>query len=267
VDAVGWRMVFAVLAAITFAVAIWIWFGVPSRPSAAPAPPPLATQISQLGTLMRDPIFLAVAPMLALTAGTQIAVQTLWAGPWLRDVAGLDEQGVADLLAFAAVAFLVGVLVSGTIADRLQARGVSLLTTMMGFLVLFIAAQAALIAELLSYNALIWFIYGMSGQVAVLAYPWLAQYFGAERAGRSNAAINLSLFATAFALQYAIGLVIDLYPKIGDGYPPEAYRTAFAIALAMQLAAVLWFLRHRAEIRKIDLAFRSGAHVSSSRRG
>ncbi|MEL6873682.1 MAG: hypothetical protein AAFO62_13010, partial [Pseudomonadota bacterium] len=44
-------------------------------------------------------------------------------------------------------------------------------------------------------------------------------------------------------------------------------RMAFAIALALQVAAVLWFLRHRSEIRKIDAAFRSGEHASSSRRG
>ena len=73
-------------------------------------------------------------PLLATTAGTHIAIQTLWAGPWFRDVAGLDRLGVANHLFAMGVAFLVGILGSGAIADWFVRRGVSELAVMTGFL-------------------------------------------------------------------------------------------------------------------------------------
>ncbi|MEM1307041.1 MAG: MFS transporter, partial [Pseudomonadota bacterium] len=231
----GWRSVILGLAGISVVSSLLVLCVVPERQtgSAASTPPPLSRQLAELGRIMRDPVFLAIVPLIALTAGTQIAIQTLWAGPWLRDVAGLDRAGVADMLALAAVAFLFGVLVSGAIADQLQQRGVSLLTTMAGFLVLFVIAQAAILTGSNSYDTVSWFIFGMSGQVAVLAYPWLSQHFGAALAGRSNAAINAVMFGCAFLVQYLIGAIIDLYPQTSadGGYPLAAYQTAFGIFL------------------------------------
>ncbi|MEL6299383.1 MAG: MFS transporter [Pseudomonadota bacterium] len=256
VGEIGWRAVFLALAGITFVVAALIWTVVPERKGIAPEPAPLGKQISQLGRIMTDRMFLAIAPLLSLTAGTQIAIQTLWAGPWMRDVAGLDPDGVAGMLAFAAWAFLFGVLASGAIADRLQAMGVSLLTTMGAFIVVFIAAQVAIILEWTDYNLPVWFVFGMSGQVAVLAYPWLSQHFGTELAGRSNAAVNLALFATAFVLQYAIGLVIDAFPQTeAGGYATEGYQTAFGICLALQVAALAWFALNLPRIRAAERSF------------
>lgn len=256
----GWRSVIMALAALTAVSALLILVMVPERGRVGIAPDSLPVQLRQLGHILVDPVFLAVVPLLALTAGTQIAIQTLWAGPWLRDVAGLDRTAVADMLALAAFAFLIGVLASGTIADALQRRGVSLLTTMMVFLVTFFVAQIALVARVGDANPVIWFVFGMSGQVAVLAYPWMAQHFGAQYAGRSNAGINVLLFAAAFAVQYAIGAIIDQYPRAADGsYPAEAYQFAFGIFIALQGLALIWYLVNRRRIIEAERAFSTGS--------
>ena len=255
----GWREVFYGLAAITALVAVIIYAVVPDRPGETRSADPLPQQIGQLGRIMSDRVFLAIAPLLALTAGTQIAIQTLWAGPWMRDVAGLDRGDAAAMLAWAAFAFLVGVLASGAVADALHRRGVSLLTTMLMFLAAFMVAQVAIIAGVTDYNMLVWFVFGMCGQVAVLAYPWLSQYFGAEYAGRSNAAVNLALFATAFAVQYAIGAIIDLYPKTAEGgYAPEAYQVGFGVFFALQVVSFLWYFANGQRIRDVERGFGEG---------
>ena len=98
-----------------------------SRARARPAER-LARQVASLLRILRDPVFWRLAPLLATTAGTHIAIQTLWAGPWFRDVAGLDRIGVANHLMAMAVAFLVGILLSGAVADWFVRRGVDLLT-------------------------------------------------------------------------------------------------------------------------------------------
>ena len=245
VQAVGWRSVFVGLAIITFAVAALIFVAVPEQGAGATGEG-LRAQVAALVGIYRDRTFWRLAPLLATTAGSHIAIQTLWAGPWLRDVAGLDPIGVANYLMAMAVAFLVGILLSGAVADWFVRRGVDLLTVMLGFLALFFCAQLAIVLQWTSLNLLMWVVFGMTGQVAVLAYPWLSSYFGAARSGRANTAVNLVLFLTAFGAQYAIGAIIDLFPTTsGGGYDPAGYQVGFGVFFAAQLASLGWYLAGR----------------------
>ena len=241
-QAMGWRAVFVTLAIITLVVAGLIFLIVPERKTVAQGDR-LWPQIKQVGSIFSDRTFLGIVPLLATTAGATIAIQTLWAGPWFRDVAGFSPDGVAFNLLIMAVAFLIGTLITGIVADWLVRRGVSLLTVMIAFLLVFLVAQACIVLGLT--NALMvpmWFLFGMFGQVAVLAYPWLAGYFGAAVAGRVHTAVNLTIFATAFALQYAIGAVIEQFPeRAGGGYDLLAYQVAFGGAFVLQLIALLWY--------------------------
>lgn len=260
VGQLGWRQSFVWLAAVTLAVAALILFAVPERKGvAAIAPAPLAAQLREVWSIYRDPVSIALTPVLAIPAGSHIALQTLWSGPWLADVAGLDRAGVGEHLFVMGLAFLVGVLLSGIVADRLTRHGISLLTVNMGFLVVFLAAQVAIIAgDGLVPPVVSWSLFAMTGHTAVLAYPWLASYFGAARSGRSNTAVNLLMFGTAFAVQAAVGWVIDLYPKSATGgYAPEAYRVAFSIVLGLQALSVLWYLAHSRLLREAELRMRA----------
>ncbi len=104
IAAIGWRAVFVALAAITCAIATLISVAVPEQGASAAAER-WSGQIASLLRILRDPVFWRLAPLLATTAGTHIAIQTLWAGPWFRDVAGLDRIGVTNHLMAMAVAF------------------------------------------------------------------------------------------------------------------------------------------------------------------
>jgi len=241
----GWRMVFIALAAMTASVALIILVLVPEQ-NAASSGESLGQQVRQLVRIYKDRAFLAIAPLLATTAGTHIAIQTLWAGPWFRDVAGLDRVGAANHLFAMGVAFLVGILSSGAIADWFVRRGVSELTVMTGFLALFLIAQIGIVLELTELSLVCWLVFGMSGQVAVLAYPWLSSRFGAALSGRANTAMNLLLFLTAFAIQYAIGGIIALFPAgAGGGYDPRSYQAAFGVFLVLQVLTFLLYLANR----------------------
>jgi predicted MFS family arabinose efflux permease len=245
VQTMGWRTVFVLLAAMTAGVALTILLRVP-EPGAKSAGEPLSQQVRQLVRIFKDRAFLAIAPLLATTAGTHIAIQTLWAGPWFRDVAGLDRVGAANHLFAMGVAFFVGILGSGAIADWFVRRGFSELSVMTAFLVLFLAAQAGIVLDLAELRLLCWLVFGMSGQVAVLAYPWLSSRFGAAQSGRANTAMNLLLFLTAFAIQYAIGGIIGLFPAgAAGGYDPRSYQAAFGVFLALQVATFILYVASR----------------------
>ena len=249
VQAVGWRGVFVGLAAITFAVALLIFTAVPERGTPRVAER-LGSQIAAVLRILRDPGFWRLAPLLATTAGTHIAIQTLWAGPWFRDVAGLDRIGVANHLMLLAIAFFVGILLSGAVADWFVRRGVDLLTVMLGFLVLFFVSEIAIVLQLTALNLVMWTVFGMTGQVAILAYPWLASYFGVALSGRSQTAMNLLIFLAAFGVQYGIGAIIDLFPTTASGgYDPQAYQIGFGALLAAQLLALIWYLPGRRSLK------------------
>jgi MFS family permease len=245
VRSIGWRGVFIVLAGITALVALLIATVVPERRD-LPTGTTLGAQLKTLGGIFADRAFLLLAPLLATSAGTHIAIQTLWAGPWFRDIAGLDRAGVAESLFLMAAAFFVGILFTGWVADWFQRRGVDTLTVMLGFLAVFMLSQFAIITLPSDRSLPAWLAFGMTGQVAILAYPWLSHHFGTALSGRANTAMNLLIFMSAFLVQWAIGWIIDGYPKSATGgYAPDGYRAAFGGFLALEVATLVAYLAGR----------------------
>ena len=249
VQAFGWRSVFVGLALITLAVAALILIVVPEK--AIPhAPGGLQAQVASIVRIYSDGAFWRLAPLLATTAGAHIGIQTLWAGPWFRDVAGYDRIGVASWLMVLAGSFWIGILLSGWVADRLIRRGVDILTVMLGFLAVFLVVEVLIVLQWTSLNPVMWPLFGMTGQVAVLAYPWLASYFGAALSGRAHTAVNLLLFATAFGVQYLMGAIIDAFSTPGaETYDPLGYQVAFGLVLGLQILSLAWFLAGRRRLR------------------
>jgi MFS family permease len=241
----GWRTVFVGLAAVTFAVALLILVMVPERTPAATGDT-LGQQVAAIGAILGDRAFWRLAPLLGATAGTHIAIQTLWAGPWFHDVAGLDRMAVANHLFMMAAAFFVGILVSGALTDWFVRRGVSELDVMLGFLAVFLGAQLLIILDVKSLRLFAWMAFGMSGQTAILAYPWLSKHFGAKRSGRANTAMNLIIFGAAFLVQSAIGAIIDTFPKVpSGGFGVQAYQAGFGTFWLIEILGLLWYLSGR----------------------
>ena len=96
---------------------------------------------------------------------------------------------------------------------------------MIFFTLLYLSSQVGTVLRINNDFMLpLWFVFGMHGQVALLAYPWLATQFGAAQSGRARTAANLAIIGAAFSLQYAIGATIELFPAAASGgYPPHSY--------------------------------------------
>lgn len=236
-DLIGWRPLFFVLTAFTLAVAALIFCVVPKRDDDH-RPVALRTQIIGYWGIFQDPIFWRVAPMVALISGTFIATQTLWATRWMTDVIGLSQSEANQHLMILGLAFAVGSLSTGLIADRLQRRGIGLKAVVAGAFCLFAAAQIAMILALPLPLPVIWIVYGLTGQAANLGYATLAGHFGKELAGRAQSAANLLLFLAAALFQSGTGWVLD---HIGAATAQSGYVIAFGGLLFLQLAAFLWY--------------------------
>ncbi len=240
-QALGWRVVFIGLAAVTALVALSILLAVPERPAAG-KPTPFGRQVAEIGSIFRARVFWQVAPLVCTAAGGYIAVQTLWVGGWLRDVAGLAREDAAWLMLLMAVGFSVGTLIQGLIADWLLRRGVGVMATVLWTYGVFFLSELGLVLEWTAAAPALWIVFGMTGNVAILVYPVLSQHFGAALAGRSNTSLNLLMFSTAFAAQALIGVVVERWPGAdATHYDPRGYQVAFGALLAAQLLSVGWY--------------------------
>jgi len=236
-DWLSWRELFGVFAGLTAASAIIIYFIVPEAN-------PVASGVISVGLrkVYADPRFWRLAPLSASCIGTAWALQGLWAAQWLKDVEGLDRAGVVIHLFAMAVALSLGAILLGVAADRLRKRGVGPGALLGLVAAVFIATQFALVLRLPLPSYLQWAVVAAVGAATVLSFAILAEYFPKQLAGRANGALNLFHIAAAFVVQYATGIVLQHWTPQAGHYPEIAYQTAFALNLALQVVAWIWFM-------------------------
>lgn len=250
-----WRGVFLLLAALTLGVAALILAVVPERRHGEHGAR-LSAQIRGVGHILTNRAFWAIAPACVVAQATFLAAQSLWAGPWLRDVAGLDRGQSANVLFLSSAAMTAGFLLSGVVAERLGRRfGIRPLSVALGGMALFMAVQIGIIAEITAWATPLWMAFAFLGTTSTLAYAALSQNFPAHLAGRVNASLNVFVFILAFATQWGIGAIINLWPRLADGrYDPEGYRAAFLTMFALQLVTAVLYLVMRLRESRIGNA-------------
>ena len=241
-DVVGWRGLFVACAIILALVAALIFFAVPERPSRHTERTTLKEQFTGVVRVFTSPIIWRIAPVLMAIQSSFVATSTLWAGPWFRDVGGLGPAGVADGLLLLAVAIVVGGFGLGAAAERLNRVGIGTIAFTIFCCIVFMAAEAGLALEWTGAMLPLWIVFGIFGTTCVLPYAVIPQSFPANMSGRVVTALNLLIFATTFAVQWGMGIIIDLWPPTpAGGYAGEGYQTSYAILFALQAAALGWF--------------------------
>lgn len=233
-----WRGVYGGVAALTLTAAAVIWRVVPDPAAAAPSR--LGQQIKDLGEIFRTAIFWRIAPATMVSLGSFMAVQGLWAGPWLRDVAGQDEAGTAAGLAAMAAGMAVGYVSAGALADRLERMGVATVTLGAFGMTAHAVTLAAMAAGWAASPLVLAGLYGVTGATSSVNYAVLTRCFPPRLAGRVNTSLNLLIFVAAFALQWGLGWVLGCWDKIGGHWPAEAWAAALGLPLVLSVAALAW---------------------------
>ena len=89
---------------------------------------------------------------------------------------------------------------------------------------------------------LCWAMVALMGASGVLSHTMIASYFPIEASGRANTALHLLHLGAAFIVQRATGAIVDLWQVRNGVHPAQAYQAAFAVSIALQAAAMIWFL-------------------------
>jgi predicted MFS family arabinose efflux permease len=247
VQLTDWRTVFAAVGLLTAGASALIFFAVPERGSEV-AGEPLVAQLGGLWRMFRDRLFWQIALCSTAMQSTHMAVQGLWAGPWLRDVAGLGRDAVALDLLLMACATTAGFLFWGNFATWSSRRGISAFSVFAWGTGAFLLFQFLITLGSGSMALVAWIGYGFFGTAASLSYAILPHRFATALAGRVNTALNSMVFAWAFVVQWAMGAAINQWPSKALGYDPRGYRVGFGVALAIALGAWLWMLGQRRRV-------------------
>lgn len=238
----SWRGVFVLLAIVTVAVAVVIFVVVPER-RVQGGGTSVHEQLRGVAEVFSSRVFWRITPWTVASQVTFLSVQSLWVGPWLRDVAGLDRVTVATYLAFVAGAMIVGFVVLGTVAERLSRLGIRPMRVAAVGMTIFMLLLATIALGWTPFVLQIWMLFGFFGTTSIIPYAVLSQSFATELAGRVITGLNLLVFLGAFSAQWGIGALIDLWPRTASGgYAPAGYRAALLVMLALQVAAMLWYL-------------------------
>jgi predicted MFS family arabinose efflux permease len=235
----GWRGLFwAVAGLLGLSIAVIAW----RVPGDAAALPPRGEAAARYRDIFRHRTFLRFAPLGFFNYGGLIAVQSLWAGPWLVQVCGFSAMASARGLFVINLAMLLAYWGWGVLVPRLYAKGWNahrLIT--LGAPVSVAALMAVVVLGPLA-KPWLWALFCVASTIVALAQPAIGQAFAASVAGRALSAYNLIVFSGVFAAQWGIGLLIDL--GLARGFSTlSAYRFAFALLTACCALSYVWFLR------------------------
>ncbi|MFO7713230.1 MFS transporter [Desulfosarcina sp.] len=247
-----WRGVFMVLAVLTLLVAVAVYSVVPEKPS-SPAGERFSEQVRGVKTVFTSLEFWRTAPLTTMSQASFLSIQGLWAGPWLKDVAGLERMAAAHVLLWIAVAMIAGFILLGSLAGRLSRSGVSVLATAVAGMCLFMCVQVLVVVGSVRWMLPMWVLFGFFGTSGIIAYAALSQRFPVQLSGRVTTAVNLLVFIAAFMGQWAVGTIIGFWPvDAGGHYALAGYRTGFAAMLALQTLTLLWFFMASRMIMRRD---------------
>jgi predicted MFS family arabinose efflux permease len=246
---IGWRGLFLIAAAFTVGVAAFVYAVVPREGERAAAAPTGTSAPIGYGEVFRSSVFWRIAPITVTAQSTFLAIHGLWAGPWLRDVGGFQNTG--EPLFLISCAMVVGMLSMGWVIERLGRVGVPIMSAVVPLVAVFVAIQAAIIFGAFDPVLPGWILFGLFGNGGVLAFAALSHAFPKSIAGRVVSALNLVCILGAWAAQWGIGLVIELWaPLSSGGYPAQAYQAAFGMMIVLQALAIAWYIGFRAEPRR-----------------
>jgi predicted MFS family arabinose efflux permease len=235
---VGWRPLFWALAALIALSMLVIAVLVPAwhRDDT-----PGDERSGSYAQVWRDPYFRRLAPIGFFSYGGMIAMQTLWAGPWLVRVAGYPPLQAAGGLFTINICMLAAFLSWGALNPQLARRGLSTNRLIARGLPVSLVVLAAIIVLGPQAGAWAWAAFCVSCTFVSLAQPAVGMAFPPALAGRALSAYNLVIFSGVFVVQWGIGLLIDGFAAAGLD-TVGTFRAAMAVFLACSAASYGYFM-------------------------
>ena len=236
---IGWRLIFGLIAILTLLSIILILIFIPNWNKTDETLK--KENLSALSEIWKNKFFISLIPIAFINYGGIQAIQTLWAGPWMLEVAGYNAIQSATGLFWINITMLIAFLFWGYILPKIESFGVDSIKIIkiglpISYIVLFLIIYLGQKA-----GATLFALYILASIVISLTQPAIALTFAKNLAGKSLTSFNVFLFSGTFFMQWGIGLIIDFCGYLGLE-KVYSYQISFFCFLLLCIFSYLFFI-------------------------
>ena len=239
--AFGWRWIFGGIAALILISIFLMLAFIPKWDHQKNESLDNQTSKGSLADVWKNKFFISVIPMGLFNYGGLMAIQTLWAGPWMVRVAGYTPIESATGLFWINITMLISFFLWGYFLPKITNLGFSALKILkLGLPVSFLIMLMIII---LGSKAGAFYItlFILSSIFLSVTQPAVGLSFASHLAGKALTSFNLLIFLGTFIMQWVMGLVIDLVKTFG--YTEIiGFKAAFSFFLFLSLISYIFFL-------------------------
>jgi len=239
----NWREVHLIAGALVIAGAAAVVMVAPTKKTVSSGIT-LMQQISGLHGIVNSLAFWRSAPLLFTVTGGYGSFSAIWAGPWVRDVAGLNDFETANLMMILIGSMTVSAALTGFVAKLARRVGLSSLGVAVMTAIAFTFAVTILFLQANPSHSSVIVIWGVIGLIAplnLIIYAALSGEFPLELTGRLNACLTLSWFLGSFFFQNVYGWALDQFPSNNGSYALEGHRLGIGIMITAVIIALVWY--------------------------
>ena len=235
---IGWRWIFGSIAILILIVIVLTLLFIPKWKTENNNQ---EKNVGSLSDVWKNKFFRSTIPLGIFNYGGMVAVQTLWAGPWMVRVAGYDPLKSATGLFWINITMLIAFFLWGYILPKITKFGLDAIKLMKYGLPISYTALLVIIISGESAGVIHFTIYILTSIVLTLTQPAVAMSFSTSLAGKSLTSFNLLIFLGTFIMQWGIGLIIDLSQHFGKGVI-QSFQISFSVYLLICIVCYFYFV-------------------------
>ena len=235
---IGWRWIFGSVAVVILLIIILTLLFIPSWKSEDSKD---VENVGSLSDIWKNKFFRSTIPLGLFNYGGMVAIQTLWAGPWMVRVTGYTPLESATGLFWINITMLIAFFIFGYILPKITKLGLESMRLMKFGLPISYLSLIVIIISGENAGALHFTLYILTSIVLTLTQPAVALSFPTSLAGKSLTSFNLLIFVGTFLMQWGIGLVIDLSQFLGKG-EIQSFQISFTVYLIICILSYSYFI-------------------------
>jgi len=235
---IGWRWIFGLITILILIVIILTILFIPKWQTKNKNQ---EKSDGSLSDVWKNKFFRSTIPLGLFNYGGMVAIQTLWAGPWMVRVAGYNPLESATGLFWINVTMLLAFFIFGYILPKITKLGFESMKLMKVGLPISYLSLLVIIVSGENAGAVHFTIYLLTSIVLTLTQPAVALSFPTSLAGKSLTSFNLLIFVGTFIMQWGIGLIIDLCQFLGKE-EVQSFKISFSVYLIICIFSYSYFV-------------------------
>ena len=235
---IGWRWIFGLITILILIVIILTLLFIPKWQTKNNNQ---EKSEGSLSDVWKNKFFRSTIPLGLFNYGGMVAIQTLWAGPWMVRVTGYNPLESATGLFWINVTMLLAFFIFGYILPKITKLGLESMQLMKFGLPVSYLSLLVIIISGENAGAVHFTIYLLTSIVLTLTQPAVALSFPTSLAGKSLTSFNLLIFVGTFIMQWGIGLIIDLCQFLGKE-EVQSFKISFFVYLIICIFSYSYFM-------------------------